>query len=376
MEYAQGNQPGIRRLLYQRASRKKIPLNGAFELTPRCNMDCRMCYIRMSEEELQQRGRLKTAEEWIALGKTCVEHGMLFLLLTGGEPFMRRDFKEIYIALHQMGLILSVNTNGTMITTEVISWLKQYPPSKVNVTLYGSSNETYERLCGLPGGYDAVCRGISLLQEAGIYVNISSSFTPENVQDMDQIFAYGKAHGLSVTGACYMFPPVRSAKEGVLEANVRFTAREAGIARAHADKNKLSEEALAEILEKLNRGIFDFIDDTEDCIRTRDEHLSCIAGKCSFWITWDGRMTPCGMMNAPVAYPFADGFIEAWRQVVDETEQICIPGECSGCKIRGACMICGALSAAEGEGDASKKPEYLCEMTREYLRELKSFKKE
>ncbi len=376
MEHTQKRQPAIRRQLYKRAFQKKLPVNGAFELTPLCNMDCRMCYIRMSQEELEQRGTLKTAEEWIAMGKTCVENGMLFLLLTGGEPFMRRDFKEIYIALHKMGLILSLNTNGTMITEETISWLKEYPPSKVNVTLYGGSNETYARLCRLPGGYDAACRGIELLQKAGIYVNINSSFTPENVQDMEAVFAYAKAHSLPATGACYMFPPVRSAKEGVLEEDVRFTAREAGIARAWAERLKLSEEELEIILDRMDQGIFDHIEDEEDCVRTRDEHLSCIAGSCSFWITWDGRMTPCGMMNTPAVRPFEEGFMESWNQLTAQTQTICLPGECSGCKIRGACIICGALSMAEGEGDASRKPEYLCEMTRAYLEEMKSFRKQ
>ncbi len=375
MEQRNNRQPHIRKLLYQKAFQKKLPINGSFELTPRCNMNCRMCYIRMSQEEMEQRGRLKTAQEWIELGKTCVENGMLFLLLTGGEPFMRRDFKEIYIALHKMGLIISLNTNGTMITEDVIAWLKEYPPSKVNVTLYGSSNTSYERLCGLPGGYDAACRGIHLLQEAGIYVNINSSYTPENVQDMEGIFTYAKAHGMPVSGICYMFPPVRSAKEGVMEENVRFTAREAGIARAWVDRLKMSEAELNIMLNRMEQGIFDYIEDEEDCVRTRDEHMSCIAGGCSFWITWDGRMTPCGMMNAPVVNPFQTGFMEAWKQLTEQAQSICLPGECSGCKIRGACMICGALSMAEGNGDSTKKPEYLCEMTKAYLEEMKSFRK-
>lgn len=376
MENRQSGRSNIRKLLYDKAFAKKIPLNGAFELTPRCNMDCRMCYIRMSQEELEKKGTLKTAEEWIALAKTCTENGTLFLLLTGGEPFMRRDFKEIYIALHKMGLILSINTNGTLITKDVVAWLKAYPPSKINVTLYGSSNETYERLCRLPGGYDAACRGIRLLQEAGICVNINSSFTPENMEDMEGIFAFTKAHKLPVSSACYMFPPIRNAKEGVLEENVRFTAREAGIARAYAERFRLSDKELNFLLQRMQKGIFDNMDDTEDCVRTGDEHLSCVAGSCSFWITWDGRMTPCGMMNMPVANPFGDGFQEAWKQIVTQTQAICLPGECSSCKIRGACMICGALSMAEGEGDASKKPEYLCQMTKAYLEQMKAFIKD
>ena len=110
------SQPQLRRFLYQKAAKNKIPISGTFELTPRCNMNCRMCYIRMSEEEMRVRGREYTASEWIEMGKICREQGMLFLLLTGGEPFLRADFKEIYLELSKMGFVISINSNATMIT--------------------------------------------------------------------------------------------------------------------------------------------------------------------------------------------------------------------------------------------------------------------
>lgn len=62
-------QAQLRKYLYQKAAHNKVPLSGTFELTPRCNMNCRMCYIRMSEAEMRARGREYTAEEWIEMGK-------------------------------------------------------------------------------------------------------------------------------------------------------------------------------------------------------------------------------------------------------------------------------------------------------------------
>ena len=73
-------QAQLRKYLYQKAAHNKVPLSGTFELTPRCNMNCRMCYIRMSEAEMRARGREYTAEEWIEMGKACAKEGMLFLL--------------------------------------------------------------------------------------------------------------------------------------------------------------------------------------------------------------------------------------------------------------------------------------------------------
>lgn len=363
-------QPQVRRYLYKKAARNRIPISGTFELTPRCNMNCRMCYIRMSEEEMHSRGREFTADEWIRMGQICAERGMLFLLITGGEPFLRKDFRKIYTELKKMGLLISINTNGTLIDRETVEWLKQDPPIKMNITLYGGGNETYKRLCGHPTGYDAATKAIDMLNEAGIFMNINASFTKYNLDDLEEIYAFGKSRGIQVNGATYMFPPVRSAREGVPNELVRFTPEEAGKARARSELCSKEKDELARRLKALHEGRNEFMMDDEECERCPDEKMGCMAGRSSFWITWDGRMTPCGMMNEPVARPFEDGFDISWKIITDKTDEILLPAECRNCKKRFACMICGALAVAEGHGCSYKKPEYLCRQTEVFLEEL------
>ena len=361
--------PQVRRYFYQKAARERIPISGTFELTPRCNMNCAMCYIRMSESEMRSRGSVRTAAQWIDLGRACAEKGMLFLLLTGGEPFLRKDFREIYTELKNLGLLITINTNATLIDEETVRWLSEDAPARVNVTLYGANNDTYRRLCGHAHGFDAAVRGIELLQDAGILVNINSSFTRYNLQDMEGIAEFGKSHGLRVNAATYMFPPVRSSREGEVNTQVRFTPEEAGAARAKADLLLLPPQELERRLYCVHHGCVEDVATDEDCERVPDEKMGCMAGKASFWVTWDGRMTPCGMMNAPVVRPFETGFEVAWETILTETDKLLLPAECGDCKMRASCMICGALSTAE-EGCSHKKPEYLCRQTRSYLDEL------
>ena len=360
-------QPQLRRYLCRKAALTHTPISGTFELTPRCNMNCRMCYIRMSEEEMRARGREYTAEEWINMGKTCREQGMLFLLLTGGEPFLRKDFKEIYLALSRMGFVISVNSNGTMITEETIAWLKENPPYKINITLYGGSNETYGRLCRNPKGYDQAVRAIDLLREAGIYVNLNASFTQYNEQDIEAVYAFAKERNIRVTPSCYMFPPVRRAKDPTVDHEARFTPEMAGEALFRTKKCQMEPEEFSEFLDRAKKSL-PSLEDGEECTRTADEHMGCMAGRSAFWITWDGRMTPCGMMNRPAVRPFEDGFLPGWKEIVKKTDEILLPTECSGCKKRFACIVCGALTMAEGKGDTTMKPEYLCRMTERYLK--------
>ena len=68
----------VERALIRRAKEKKVPINGSLELLPLCNMNCDMCYVRLSREEMEQRGRLRTADEWLEIGRQMKDAGVLF----------------------------------------------------------------------------------------------------------------------------------------------------------------------------------------------------------------------------------------------------------------------------------------------------------
>lgn len=363
------NNPPLRKYLMQKAARNRTPLSGTFELTPRCNMNCRMCYIRMSEQEMRERGREKTAEEWIRMGQECVSHGMFLLLLTGGEPFLRPDFREIYTELKKLGLVISINTNGTLIDESVLEWLAKDPPARINVTLYGGNDDTYRRLCRYQG-YKAACDAIDRMAAAGMNVNINASFTKYNIADMEQIISFAKKRNLRVNSATYMFPPVRNAS-GVVDEEVRFTPEECAHARFQSMMLQLSDAERQLMIEAIRQGTFVPPEEAGDCDRSSGEKMGCMAGRSAFWITWDGRMTPCGMMNAPVTHPFENGFSESWKYIAEETDKILLPPECSSCSMRKYCSICGALAVAEGHGDSTKRPMYLCKSTEHYIRLIK-----
>ena len=95
--------------LFARADMLGVPLSGTFELTPRCNFRCKMCYIHRAEHDAAARAAERSAAQWLALAEQCCREGTLMLLLTGGEPLLRPDFREIYTGCKRMGLVLSVN---------------------------------------------------------------------------------------------------------------------------------------------------------------------------------------------------------------------------------------------------------------------------
>lgn len=350
--------------LYTKASRNGMPLSGTFELTPCCNMACKMCYVRKTKEEQEKIAPLRTAKEWLELGKTAREQGMLYLLLTGGEPFLRPDFQEILSGLHRMGLLISINSNGTLIDEETVEWLKETPPVRINITLYGASDETYARLCGNPKGFTQTARAIRLLKEAGIQVKINCSVTPYNVDDLEGIYAFAREEGLLVQATSYMFPPLRR-DTSMVGQNDRFSPQEAAYQSACILALDLGED---EFLRRVSRDeSLAFPQEIEeDCpeIDGEGDGIRCRAGKCSFWITWDGRMLPCGMFPEGNAQNvFQIGFEKAWEQVHEEALAIRLPAKCSGCTLRDQCKACAAMVMTES-GNFHTVPEYRCKMAK------------
>lgn len=114
-----------------------------------------MCLVRVDQKKINDLYfRERTTDEWIHMAEQAAKAGTLELLLTGGEVMLRPDFCEIYEAIAQMGFVLSVYTNATMVTDKIMEVFQRYPPHKIGVIMYGVSNQTYKRLCGCADGYE------------------------------------------------------------------------------------------------------------------------------------------------------------------------------------------------------------------------------
>ena len=199
----------VERMLLDQAKRTRTPANGSIELLPLCNMNCDMCYVRLSREEMEKQGRLRTADEWLEIARQMKEAGVLFLLLTGGEPFLYPEFRRLYLELRKMGMIITINTNGTLIDEDLARFFGKYKPRRVNITLYGTDEETYTNLCHYPGGYEKTLRGIRLLRKYGVDVKVGGSLARANRDDLDKLLDVQKELDIPVRVDTYMMPATR-----------------------------------------------------------------------------------------------------------------------------------------------------------------------
>ena len=339
--------------LMQRSVEKRIPMNGSLELLPLCNMNCDMCYVRLSKEEMERQGRLRTLEEWVEVGRQMQKAGVLFLLLTGGEPLLYPDFRKLYLELKKMGMIITINTNGTLIDEETAEFFGRHKPRRINITLYGADNETYENLCHHSGGYDKVTTAIRLLKKKGVDVKVSSSLTQHNQDDMDDILDVGKDLDVPIRIDTYMMPAERERCKPFKEQS-RVSPEEAARIRIHVLKEEMGEEQFRKYVQKTIFEVEHILPEEKEPNR-----MSCYAGKASFTINWQGQMRPCVMLTEPAVSVFEKGFEAAWRYIVRETDQILLCSACNACNLRPVCRNCAACALLES-GSYDGKPDYMC----------------
>lgn len=348
--------------LFAKAATNGTPLAGSFELTNRCCLNCKMCYIHR-HDDANALSKEKDTQWWLSLAREAQKAGMLILLLTGGEPLLRHDFEEIYLACLKMGLLVSINTNGMLIDDEKIRLFAENPPQKLNITLYGVSRETYGELCGNADAYDKVITAIKKLTAAGVNVKLNFSITPYNKKDAPKAYEIAKDLGLTIQPVSYMFPPVRSQGE-----TVRMSAEEAAAEQFRWQKNHLGDDDFRKYIVDYKNNKY-LGESADEC----GEKISCRAGLSTFWVTWDGKMTPCGMMTEP-SVKISD-FDAAWKDIRVKRENIILPAKCSTCESRKFCDICAAVSKAE-TGRFNGVPEYACKKAQEYQRLCKNFIKQ
>lgn len=312
-----------------------IPVFGTFELTPLCNFACRMCYVRLAPEQMRSRGRLRSAGVWLRVADEAREMGMAGVTLTGGEALTHPDFPEIYTGLSDRGLIISVLSNGSLVNDVALDLFTERPPSHMRFTLYGSSNETYERLCGAPHGFDDVMRSLRALRERGIGFSLAFTGTALNIADLEDVERIAEELGVGLIKTTNLVPAIRGAASDADDLRTELPPRptRGRVPRREASRPPRRRDP-------------------------KDPFARCLSYRSSFWLDWDGSMELCAFMSSCGTRPFEDGFAAAWGQLLERLSAITVPEACEGCSVRGFCSACPGVLEAEAGGPSRTSEKY------------------
>jgi radical SAM protein with 4Fe4S-binding SPASM domain len=169
----------------QRVGCRRVPLAGTIELTRRCNNHCRHCYNNLTAPDPHALADELRADELIRILDEAAAAGCVWLLLTGGEIFLRPDFRAIYSHAKQKGMLVTLFTNGTLITPELADFLATQRPFSIQITLYGATRKTYERVTGNPGSFGQCLRGIGHLRDRGLPLKLKATLSTLNRHEVE-----------------------------------------------------------------------------------------------------------------------------------------------------------------------------------------------
>lgn len=338
---------------------ERIPLNGTFELTARCNLGCKMCLIRIDNQRMSELGgRERTADEWIDMAGQIMEQGTLELLITGGEPMLRPDFTKIYKAIASMGFLITLYTNATLVTPQIMEALMEYPPHSLGITVYGASSDTYGKVTGKAAAYDQMLRGVEQLLKLPSNIEIRATIIKDNLEDLNQItkWALNLRSNITFRVTRIVTKPVRG---GIADVKAcRLTPEQnAAMIKSIAD-TYFMEPFHKLVKEKPDLNFDEMINQARQKPEEKQRTLyGCSAGMNSYAITWDGRLIGCQMLGDCSTDPFDQGFQYAWDEFPEKVELMPVPRECENCNI--PCNSCPATRLSE-TGSTGGMSEYLC----------------
>jgi MoaA/NifB/PqqE/SkfB family radical SAM enzyme len=285
------------RRLIDRPQAKRIALSGTLELTFRCNNQCLHCYVNQPAHHEKSREKELTYREIRRLLDDMAREGTLWLLLTGGEPLLRADFRDVYLYAKKKGFLITLFTNGTLITPSLVEFFKEFPPRFVEITLYGVTERTYEKVTQVRGSYKRCRRGIDLLLEGEIPLKLKTVVMRQNRDEFIATKRFVEGLGLE-----FRFDALLN---GSLDQNKKVSrlriSPQQVVALDLADPQRY--QAFRSLYER-----------TKGEEPDREHLFRCGAGLWSFHIDPYGKLTLCNMARTP-GYDLRDGtFAEGWHE--------------------------------------------------------------
>ncbi len=159
------------------------PFLVVWDFTHKCNLSCRHCYSNSGAIRKME----LTTEEALEVVDQLADAGVVALAFSGGEPLCRKDFFEVASYAVERGLYVSVATNGTLLTKDVVRKLKEAKINYVEVSIDGATAETHDSFRGVPSAFDNAVAGLKNCVKEDMCVCIATTATKSNIDEMPEI---------------------------------------------------------------------------------------------------------------------------------------------------------------------------------------------
>ncbi|WP_276206362.1 radical SAM protein [Thermoactinospora rubra] len=270
-------------------------VRATYELNLGCNYDCEHCYLGLKRfEELSWPEREK-------LLYILRDAGVLWLQLTGGEPMIDKLFPEVYGLGYELGMMLSILSNGSRLANaKILELLTTHRPHDITVSVYGASEASYDGLTRRPGAFKKFVKGVSAAVEAGLPLKFSLIVTNHNAHELEQMEAMAHRWGVPYVSYVNMSPTIYGGAETLPAQSLKH-------------------------------------------LRARKPFTGCHAGHTFFHVDPFGRASICKIGREPSVPLMAEG-VEGLSRLGEIADSLLVrQGGCTGCSLSASCGTCMPL---------------------------------
>ncbi|MBN2370640.1 MAG: radical SAM protein [Vicinamibacteria bacterium] len=319
-----------------RIKERRIPVLGMLETTFRCNLACAHCYVNRPPDDDWSRAREMSFARIESLIDEITAAGCLTLVITGGEPLLRPDFPKLYVHAVRQGLLVTVFTNGTLVDRGIVELFDRHRPEAVEITLYGMTAETYERVTRVPGSHARCIAGIQSLVDRGIRVRLKAMALKWNRSEIGAMRDYATRLGIEFR------------HDGQL--NPRFDGRPSRALELQLAPQDVVDLEMADDkgAAALRRFCDNYVPGRAE-VGESERVLLCGAGETSFAVDPTGRLLPCLLLRRMYADLGQGTFSQCWSELSSRLRALTCrkPSPCRKCNLAPLCGSCSGAAEIE-----------------------------
>ncbi len=315
----------------------------SWNITRRCNLSCNHCYLPAAfkssdTQEVNPSYELSTAKALQVIDQIADVNPEVMLILSGGEPLLRKDIFELAGHASDRGMMVVLGTNGTLIDHDVVARLKQSGVTGVSISLDSTTPETHDRIRLSKGSWKKSVEAIEICRTNDLSVQINTVVTKTNFYGIAELIQYARSLGANVfspfflvcTGRGEELTDITPEQYDEVLSLIAYVQRKRGDMMirtrcAPTFRRILYQSNPESNLLKLDAG-------------------KCMAGLHYCRITPEGTITPCPYMNITVGDLGKETFSDIW----DNSEEFkslrnpSLKGKCGACEFN---LICGGCRA-------------------------------
>ena len=332
-----------------------LPRAISWNLTRRCNLKCEHCYLDARFRGSAPPGELSTDECLRILHEVAQVNPNALLIMTGGEPFLRKDLFRITSAASEKGFMVVVGTNGTVFTKKLVRQFVEAGIQGLSLSLHALTPELHDRFVGVEGAWENTIRGAGLLSEQQVPFILQTSVAPWNRAEIPAIVDKAREIGAKVFNLYFLVGTGRGASQEPLDPD----AYEALLEGLYDSQKKHAGEMIvnAKCAPHFKRVIWQREPESPDL---RAYGTGCPAGVHYCQITPEGKVTACPYMGVAVGDLREESFPKIWEgaDLLLRLREAKLGGRCGDCEFKSFCGGCRCRAYAETGDPLAEDPAF------------------